>query len=213
MVLQHLYVILMSVFLNKFVILRICGEMYVKVAHFLFFLSHGEMRFVLCSIWCLSLCIIAGGKPFCWAICRIVSHSLCCCVVSYTMIHKLRHQIEHKTKRISPQDRKNKKRVTFTYISPQIRKITNLFRNTDIRITYKCCNTIANWIKPPRDHTPPHNQCGIYQLTCNTCNLSYVGQTSRSLSIYVTSEATIPNQQTPYTFFETDTNTAPWIIL
>ena len=29
---------------------------------------------VLCSIWCLSLCIIAGGKPFCWEICRIVAH-------------------------------------------------------------------------------------------------------------------------------------------
>jgi len=35
-----------------------------------------------------------------------------------TMIHKLRHQIEHKTKHIPPQDRKNKKWVTFTYISP-----------------------------------------------------------------------------------------------
>jgi len=76
MVLRHLYGILMFVFLNKFVILRICGEMYVKVAHLLFFLSCGEVCFVLCSIWCLSLCIIAVGKPFCWAICRIISHSL-----------------------------------------------------------------------------------------------------------------------------------------
>ena len=70
------------------------------------------------------------------------------------MIHKLRHQIEHKTKHTSPQDRKNKKWATFKYISPQIRKITNLFRNTNIRITYKCRNNIANQIKPPRDHTP-----------------------------------------------------------
>ena len=108
---------------------------------------------------------------------------------------------------------KNKKWATFTYISPQIRKITFLFRNTNIRITYKCHNTIANRIKQPRDHTQQHNKWGIYQLTCNTCNLSYVGQTSRSLSIYVTSEATIPNQHTPYTFFKTDTNTATWIIL
>jgi len=90
---------------------------------------------------------------------------------------------KHKTKHTSPQDRKNKKWATFTYISPQIRKITNLFRNTNLRITYKCRNTLANRIKPPRDHTPPHNQWGIYQLTCNTCNLSYVGQTSRSLNI------------------------------
>ena len=46
---------------------------------------------------------------------------------------------------------------------------------------YKCHNTIANLIKPPRDH---HSKWGIYQLTCNTCNLSYVGQTSRSLNIH-----------------------------
>ena len=76
-----------------------------------------------------------------------------------------------------------KKWATFTYISPQIRKITNLFRNTNISIIYKCHNTIANRIKPPREHTPPHNQLGIYQLICNTCNLSYVCQTSRRLSI------------------------------
>jgi len=48
--------------------------MYVNVAHFLFLLSCGAGCSVLCSIWCLSLCITAGGKPFCWEICRIVAH-------------------------------------------------------------------------------------------------------------------------------------------
>jgi len=100
------------------------------------------------------------------------------------VIHKQRHQIEHKTKHTTPHDSKNKKWVTFTYIYPQIRKVTNILRNSNIRRAYKCRNTIANLIKPPRDHhTPPHSKLGIYQLTCNTCNLSYVGQTSRSLSI------------------------------
>jgi hypothetical protein len=59
-----------------------------------------------------------------------------------TVIHKLRHQIEHKTKHATPRDRKNKKWATFTYISPQIRKVTNIFSNTNIRIAYKCHNTI-----------------------------------------------------------------------
>ena len=81
MVLRHLYAILMFVFLNILVTLRICGEMYVNVAHFLFLLSCGAGCSVLCSIWCLSLCIIAGGKPFCWEIYRIVAHSLFCCAV------------------------------------------------------------------------------------------------------------------------------------
>ena len=101
-----------------------------------------------------------------------------------TVIHKLRYRIEHKTKSTTPRDSNNKNWATFTYISPQIRKVTNIFRNTNIRIAYKCHNTLANLIKPPRDHrTPPHNKWGIYKLTCNTCNLSYVGQTSRSLNI------------------------------
>jgi len=38
--------------------------------------------------------------------------------------------------------------------------------------------------KPPNVHKiPPHNKWDIYQLTCNSCGLSYVGQTSRSLKI------------------------------
>jgi len=37
-----------------------------------------------------------------------------------TAIHKLRHQIEHKTERPTPHNSKNKKWATFTYISPQI---------------------------------------------------------------------------------------------
>ena len=36
MVLRHLYAILMFMFLNIFVTLRICGDMYVNVSHFLF---------------------------------------------------------------------------------------------------------------------------------------------------------------------------------
>jgi len=39
MVLRHLYAILMFVFLNMFVTLRICRDMYVNVAHFLFLVS------------------------------------------------------------------------------------------------------------------------------------------------------------------------------
>jgi hypothetical protein len=104
--------------------------------------------------------------------------------IPHTVIYKLRHQIEHKTKRTTPRDSKNKKWAAFTYISPQIRKVTNIFRNTNIRIAYKCRNTIANLIKTPRDHrTPSHNKWGIYQLSCNTSNLPYVGQTSHSLNI------------------------------
>ena len=69
MVFRHLNAIIKFVFLNMFVTLRICGEMYVNVVHllFLFMLVCSMVHFVLCFIWCLSFCIIVGGKPLCWA--------------------------------------------------------------------------------------------------------------------------------------------------
>jgi len=79
---------------------------------------------------------------------------------------------------------KDRRWVTFTYISPKICKVTNIFRNINVKTAFKCRNTIANQIKPLKNHnTPPYNKWGIYQLTCNTCLLSYVGQTSCSLNI------------------------------
>jgi len=103
-----------------------------------------------------------------------------------TIIQKQRHQIKHKAKHTTPYTNinKNKRWITFTYISPQIRKVTNIFRNTNVKIAFRCRNTIANLNKPSKDHNiPPHNKWGIYQLTCNAFNLAYVGQTSHSLNI------------------------------
>ena len=69
-------------------------------------------------------------------------------------------------------------------LPPHIRKITNLFKYSNVKIAFSCNTTIAWLAKPPNVHKiPPHNKWGIYQLTCNSCNLSYVGQTSRSLKI------------------------------
>jgi len=61
-VFQHLNAILTFVFLDMFVTLRICGEMYVNVTHlsFLFIFMRGVLYFVLCFIWCLGFCIMHG---------------------------------------------------------------------------------------------------------------------------------------------------------
>jgi len=61
----------------------------------------------------------------------------------------------------------NAKWATFT--SPHIRKITNVFKHTNVKIVFRCNNTIARFTKPPNLHKiPPHNKWGIYQLTCNS---------------------------------------------
>jgi len=75
---------------------------------------------------------------------------------------------------------KNAKWATFTYTSPQI----NLFKHTNVRIAYKCTNTISHLSKPTNKVSllsSPYDRSGIYKLTCMTCDKAYVGQTSRNL--------------------------------
>ena len=102
------------------------------------------------------------------------------------IIFNLRQQIQQKINRTSPPTgpKSNTKWTTFTYVSPQIRKITNIFRNTKVKIAFKCNNKIGQLMKPKtNNNTPYYNRSGIYKLTCNTCKLAYVGQTSRSLKL------------------------------
>jgi len=101
-----------------------------------------------------------------------------------TLLQKLKQQIQHKitTPPTTKNTENNTKWATFTFSSPHIRKITNLFRHTNVKISYKCSNTVTQLTKPTANRNiPPHDKSGVYCLTCKTCNLSYVGQTSRNL--------------------------------
>jgi len=82
------------------------------------------------------------------------------------------------------QPTKNEKWATFTFSSPQIRKVTNLLKKTGIKTAFRSNNTLAHLIKTTtKTKTLPHNRSGIYQLKCHTCNHLYVGQTSCNLKI------------------------------
>ena len=69
--------------------------------------------------------------------------------------------------------------VTFTYYSPAIRKITNLFKDTNLKIAFKATNTIQQQLSNKATNTTKPS--GIYKLGCNTCNTVYVGQSGRSI--------------------------------
>ena len=101
-------------------------------------------------------------------------------------IIKLRKQIEHRQNRqetTTNQEKKKDKWTTFTYYSPQIRKITNLFKNTDIPIALKSSNNLQRLTNAEKkSKTQEYNCRGIYALTCKTCNHKYIGQTSRDLN-------------------------------
>jgi dihydroorotate dehydrogenase len=77
----------------------------------------------------------------------------------------------------------NKKQANFTYYSPNIRKLTNLFKYTNINITFKNTNTIQQYTKPKTlNKNQDYNMRRIYRLTFNTCKMSYIRQTSRILN-------------------------------
>jgi hypothetical protein len=70
---------------------------------------------------------------------------------------------------------------TFTYIGKETRTITKLFKRTNIRIAYITKNTIQDLILQPKiPNIDKYNKSGMYQLKCNSCQPSYIGQTGRN---------------------------------
>ena len=63
--------------------------------------------------------------------------------------------------------------ITFTYYSPLIQKIKNLFKQTNLNIALRTTNTIHQQLTEKPINTNPN---GVYKLKCNTCNNAYIGQ-------------------------------------
>jgi hypothetical protein len=97
-------------------------------------------------------------------------------------IIKLKTQMQNKTPTPDASDN-NKTWASFTYHSSNVRKITNLFRQTNVNITFRSANTIRQYTRPNTAvKIHDYNSSGVYKLTCMSCNKSYIGQTSRNLA-------------------------------
>jgi uncharacterized protein with NAD-binding domain and iron-sulfur cluster len=92
------------------------------------------------------------------------------------LLEKLNHQIQSSIDHMQNGKKHNKIWTTFTYHSPQIRKITNLFKNTDIGIAFKATTTLQLIRHPTQIQASEHDKSGMYKITCNTCHKSYVGK-------------------------------------
>jgi len=77
----------------------------------------------------------------------------------------------------------SKKWTTSTYFSPMIRRITNLFKDTNIIIAFRKTNTIQQQLSKEKENINRINPNGMYKLQCNTCNRVYIGQTGISINI------------------------------
>jgi len=71
-------------------------------------------------------------------------------------------------------DQHNKKWVTFTYFSPTIRCLTNLFKHSNLNIAFRATNTVQKQLSKQQINNK--NPSVIYKLKCNTCSKMYVGQ-------------------------------------
>jgi len=95
-----------------------------------------------------------------------------------SIIHNLRKRLNLKKQTpISIATMSNQKWVPYTFFGPAVRKITTLFKGTNVKIAFRTTNTIQKQLSKN-----PHNQQNlsrIYSLKCNTCNKKYVGQTGR----------------------------------
>jgi transposase-like protein len=72
----------------------------------------------------------------------------------------------------------------FTYVRKETRFITQIFKNTNLKIAYKVNNTTETLSKAKPTHFDKYSACGIYKFTCPDCGKAYVGQTGRSFSVH-----------------------------
>jgi hypothetical protein len=79
------------------------------------------------------------------------------------------------------QTKRYDKWITFEYHSRLIRKVTSIFRNTNLRIMFRVNNTISNHLRNQKRNIDRYENSGIYSIKCNTCEKRCVGQNGRNL--------------------------------
>jgi len=83
-----------------------------------------------------------------------------------------------------PKTTSTQKWATFTYIGKESTYITNLFKNTDLKIAMHTNNSIQKIVmhnKQLTNKTDKYTQSGVYKLTCPDCNKAYVGQIGKKI--------------------------------
>ena len=96
------------------------------------------------------------------------------------MIEKLKEKLVHQRLKPKYKEPTKHKWIPFTYFSPTVRKIRNLFKDTNIKIAFRSTNTTYKQL--PKHPNKAKNPSGIYKIVCKTCKMAYVGQSGRAIS-------------------------------
>ncbi|GJQ65641.1 hypothetical protein Trydic_g7731 [Trypoxylus dichotomus] len=74
-----------------------------------------------------------------------------------------------------------KRRAFLPYIKGTTDKISHVLRKHEIDTTFNTQRKIAEILPTPKETIPLENQ-GVYKIKCETCQLSYIGQTNRRIT-------------------------------
>jgi hypothetical protein len=69
--------------------------------------------------------------------------------------------------------------ANFTYIGKETSYITNIFRRTELKMTFRTSNTLGNLLTQKHQHRDAYSRSGVYKLNFPECNKTYVEQTGR----------------------------------
>jgi hypothetical protein len=75
-------------------------------------------------------------------------------------------------------EREQQKRITFIYTGNYMRKVSKLFKDTNLNVAFKTASTVNNFLTNKKQI---YEQTGIYKITCRSCYKIYIGQTGRNL--------------------------------
>jgi hypothetical protein len=70
--------------------------------------------------------------------------------------------------------------VVITYTGKETRLITQLFRNTNLKTSYRTIKTNESLLKENPIYMDKYSASGIYKLKFPDCGKAYVGQTGRA---------------------------------
>jgi hypothetical protein len=92
----------------------------------------------------------------------------------------LYNRLKHKQNNKSKNTEEDKKLVTFTYTGNYIRKITKLFKDTNLKVAFKTTITACKLLSDTWT-TNTYELSGIYKMTYQSCQKVYTGQMGQNL--------------------------------
>jgi len=97
------------------------------------------------------------------------------------LLLKLNRQILHKVNNKKTNKYDKKSGLHLSSKAQRSEKFPNLFKNTNIGISFKITTTLHHQIEPlASTWLQEHEKSGIYKITCKTCHKAHVGQASRN---------------------------------